>query len=301
MLFDYKHCNICPRQCGADRGVGNGICGCGNKPRIARAAPHYWEEPCISGIRGSGAVFFSGCNLMCGFCQNRELSACHVGTDVDIERLAEIFLELQDAGVHNINLVTPTPWVPWIKAALELAWNKGLWIPAVFNTGGYDTPETIKALRGYIGVYLPDFKYREPLLAGKLSGAYDYPVFAEKALFEMVNQRGEAVLDDEGMMIRGVIVRHLVLPGHIENSLRTLEYLKKEYGNGIYVSIMNQYTPMPGAEGELARPLTKAEYAEVVSYARSIGIVNGFIQEGETAKESFIPEWNGFGVQTGRG
>ena len=234
---------------------------------------------------------------MCGFCQNRELSVCHAGTDIDTERLAEIFLELQNAGVHNINLVTPTPWVPWIKAALEIAWSKGLWIPTVFNTGGYDTPETIQALRGYIGVYLPDFKYRDPLLSGRLSGAYDYPVFAEKALFEMVNQRGEAVFDEEGMMIRGVIVRHLVLPGHIDNSLKTLDYLQKEYGNSIYVSIMNQYTPMPGAEGELSRTLTEAEYAEVVSYARSIGIVNGFIQEGETAKESFIPEWNGLGVK----
>ncbi len=295
-MSEKNYCRLCPRECGADRETETGACGCGRTLRIARAAPHYWEEPCISGVRGSGAVFFSGCNLKCIFCQNKRLSYGYEGVDIDFLRLSEIFIELQEQGVHNINLVTPTPWSDVIKRSLDMAWEKGLWLPTVYNTGGYETPETIKSLRGYIGVYLPDFKYISPSLSERLSGAYDYPEFAKRSLYEMVEQRGEPLFDEEGIMTKGVIVRHLVLPGEIENSLSVLDYLKSEYGNSIYISIMNQYTPTAGADGELSRPLRDEEYDAVLSYARELGIKNGFIQEKGTAKESFIPEWNGLGV-----
>ena len=293
----FSPCCLCPHVCGVLRQYGQtGFCGCGDRPVIARAAPHYWEEPCISGSRGSGAVFFSGCNLGCVFCQNRELSRGHAGFPVGTERLSEIFLELQEKGVHNINLVTPTPWAEFIPPALELAWEQGLWIPVVYNCGGYELPTVIDSLRGYVGVYLPDFKYMDPSLAAVLSGAPDYPEIAKVSLDRMVAQRGEAVFDGDGMMIKGVIVRHLVLPGHTDDSVRILDYLHREYGNSIYISIMNQYTPMPGMTGELSRRLTDREYAEVVAYARGAGITNGFIQEGGTAEESFIPVWDGEGV-----
>ncbi len=291
MNFDERHCRLCPRGCGADRRSAAGLCRCGNLPRIARAAPHFWEEPCLSGTRGSGAVFFSGCNLGCRFCQNREISRGGAGNEFTSDRLASLFLSLQAQGVHNINLVTPTPWVPWITEALEAAWREGLWLPVVYNSGGYESLPTLRALRGYISVYLPDFKYIDPDVAGKLSGARDYPEQAKKALWEMVEQRGEAVFDD-GIMMRGVIVRHLVLPGYLENSFGTLEYLRREYGDSIRISIMNQYTPMPGAEGAPDRPLTEEEYDRVLDFARRIGITNAYIQEGGTAKERFIPSWD---------
>lgn len=290
-------CYLCPRTCGVLRRSDSvGYCGCGDRPVIARAAPHHWEEPCISGTRGSGAVFFSGCNLRCVFCQNRELSRGHAGIPVDTMRLSEIFLSLQEKGVHNINLVTPTPWTDFILPALELAWEKGLWIPAVYNCGGYELPSVIDSMRGYIGVYLPDFKYMDSALAEKMSDAPDYPDIAKASLDRMVAQRGNPVFDSEGIMTRGVIVRHLVLPGHTDDSVKILDYLRREYGDSIYISIMSQYTPMPGMTGELSRRLTEAEYSEVVNYARGIGISNGFIQDGASAEESFIPVWDGEGV-----
>lgn len=296
-MLSHSPCRLCPHLCGALRESGCvGRCGCGNQPTIACAAPHYWEEPCISGTRGSGAIFFSGCNLGCVFCQNRELSREHVGIPVGINRLSEIFLELQKKNVHNINLVTPTPWVASILPALERAWGNGLWLPVVYNCGGYELPSVIDSLRGYIGVYLPDFKYYDASLAERLSGVRNYPDSAMASLDRMVAQRGDAVFDSEGIMIKGVIVRHLVLPGHTDDSIRLLDRLYREYGDSIYISIMNQYTPMPEMTGELARSLSDREYSEVVGYARELGITNGFVQEGGTVGESFIPVWDGEGV-----
>ncbi len=293
-----KGCNLCPRECGAERVKGQiGFCGCKDTLRVARAAPHFWEEPCISGTRGSGTVFFSGCNLRCVFCQNIDLSRKYIGEEISTERLSEIFIELQGQGVHNINLVTPTPWIAEIKNALDMSWERGLYIPTVFNCGGYESAEAIRSLRGYIGVYLPDFKYIDSKLSGELSLASDYPEQAKKALYEMALQRGDVHFNGEGIMTQGVIVRHLVLPGYIENSLETLEYLYTEYGDSIYISIMNQYTPMAGMKGSLARTVTEAEYREVLDFAEKLGIKSGFIQEGGAAKESFIPEWNGVGVR----
>ncbi len=286
-------CKLCPRECGVNREAGElGFCRCGNTVRIARAALHFWEEPCISGKNGSGAVFFSGCNLKCIFCQNREISNECVGREASEDELADIFLRLQGEGAHNINLVTPTPWADKIKTALSLAWDKGMYIPAVYNCGGYESYDVIRSLRGYAKIYLPDFKYLDPKLSAELSGAADYPETAKKALYEMVEQRGEARFDDEGMMSSGVIVRHLVLPGQLENSFAVLKYLNEEYGDDIYISIMNQYTPMSGMSGELSRPLSREEYDSVISHARSIGIKNAFIQEGGTVSGSFIPKWS---------
>ncbi len=292
-----KGCFLCPRKCGAERKSGQiGICGCGSSLKVARAAPHFWEEPCISGTRGSGTIFFSGCNLKCSFCQNQILSRDCFGYEITEKRLSEIFTELQALGVHNINLVTPTPWTDEIKAALDLAWENGFWLPTVYNCGGYELSETIKSLSGYIGVYLTDFKYCDNKLAEKLSGAYDYPETAKRALYEMVKQRGEAVFDSEGIMTKGVIVRHLVLPDQLENTFSVLEYLKNEYQNSIYISIMNQFTPLGDSNGGLSRSLTEEEYSSVLDFAEKLGIENGFIQEGKTAEESFIPIWDGTGV-----
>ena len=290
-------CDLCPRSCLADREHGKtGFCGCTDTVRIARAAPHFWEEPCISGNRGSGTVFFSGCNLRCVFCQNHPLSVEHAGTDVSPERLAEIFLSLQEQNVHNINLVTPTPWIPHIKASLETAWEKGLWLPVVYNSGGYESANALRSLAGYIRIYLPDFKYIDGELASSLSLAPDYPEMSKRSLCEMVRQTDSPVFDSDGIMTRGVIVRHLVLPGHIENSIKTLDYLHEEYGDSIYISIMSQYTPMPDMKGDLSRTLSEDEYSTVVNHALDIGISNAFIQEGGAAKESFIPLWDGTGV-----
>jgi len=286
-------CTLCPRHCRADRvGGARGFCRVGSDILVARAAPHLWEEPCLCGEKGAGTVFFGGCNLGCIYCQNRAISRDAVGNAVTVEQLADIFLSLQAQGVANLDLVTPTPWVPQIKKALEIGWEKGLYLPVVYNCGGYESVEAIASLRGYVSVYMPDFKYRDPALGRTLSGVPDYPARAMEALREMVSQRGEPRFDHDGLMTRGVLVRHLVLPGHIEDSKAVLSYLHHEYGDDIYISIMNQYTPMAGMTGELARPLTGREYAEVVDYARALGIRNAFIQEGGAVGESFIPEFN---------
>ncbi len=290
-------CSLCPRACGVNRLQGQrGFCRVGDTPLVTRAAPHLWEEPCLCGEGGSGTVFFGGCNLGCVFCQNRAISREAIGTPVTVERLAAIFLSLAEQGVANLNLVTPTPWVPFLREALDLAWSQGFWLPVVYNCGGYEDVAAIASLRGYVSVYLPDFKYFDPALGQRLSGVPDYPARAMEALREMVDQRGEPHITEEGLMTRGVIVRHLVLPGHIEDSKRVLSYLHDEYGDRIYISIMNQYTPMPGMIGELSRPLTEEEYAEVVAHARRIGIRRAFIQEGGAVSESFIPAFDGLGV-----
>ena len=295
-----KNCRLCPRNCGADRLSGKrGYCGAGAEILVARAALHMWEEPCISGSEGSGAVFFSGCSLGCVFCQNRSISRGERGEKISAERLAQIMLELQDQKANNINLVTAGHFVPQIAAALALAKEQGLRIPVVYNSSGYEKAETLGMLSGLVDVYLPDFKYMDSELAAAYSRAPDYVETAKAALREMVSQTGLPMFDERGMITRGVIVRHLLLPGHVADSRRVVEYLFKTYGNRIYISLMNQYTPIPAVAADplLSRKVTKREYDRLVDYALSLGVEQGFIQEGETAKESFIPEFDGEGVK----
>lgn len=286
-------CTLCPRACHADRAGGQpGYCGMDDTVRLARAALHAWEEPCISGERGSGTVFFSGCPLRCVYCQNHEIACGTLGRSVTIEELARCFLALQDQGAHNLNLVTPTHYVPQICAALDLARADGLRLPVVYNTGSYETVDTIKRMAGYAQIYLPDLKYMDTDTAKAYSNAPDYFPRACAAIAQMVRQAGDPVFDEEtGLMQRGVIVRHLILPGHVAESKRIVRYLHETYGDHIYMSLMNQYTPLAqvAAFPELCRTLTAAEYDEVVDYAIEIGVENGFIQEEGTAKESFIP------------
>ena len=265
----------------------------------ARAALHMWEEPCISGKKGSGAVFFSGCGLRCCFCQNRDIAIGKSGLEITEDRLAEIFLELQEQGAANLNLVTGAHYVPQIIAALDLAREQGLRLPVVYNSSGYEKVETVKMLEGYVEVYLPDYKYVESNLAEKYSRAEDYPETAAAAIAEMVRQTGPAVFDEEGYMRRGTIVRNLILPGHTRNSIKVLEYLHRTYGNQIYISIMNQYTPVFEQKEfkELNRRVTQREYEKVLNAALELGIENGFFQDGETARESFIPAFDYEGIR----
>lgn len=299
--LSYEECVLCPRACHVNRSVlgQKGLCGMPDRVRIARAALHFWEETCISGKEGSGAVFFSGCNLRCVFCQNREISAGGAGIEISVERLSDIFLELQEQGANNINLVTPTHYLLSVAEALEKAKQKGLRVPVVYNCGGYESVEALKRIEGLVDIYLPDYKYVSAELAARYSAAEDYPQRAWEALAEMYRQTGEAVLDERGMMRRGVIVRHLILPGHTKEAIAVLQKLYATYGNTICYSIMNQYTPLPYVAKEypeLNRRLTKREYDKVIDAAVSMGIENGYIQEGETAKESFIPPFDGTGT-----
>ncbi len=300
MLELLKECRLCPRECGVNRLAGQkGRCGAvGEKVKVARAALHYWEEPCISGSRGSGAVFFSYCPLGCVYCQNREISRGDAGKEIPVSRLAEIFLELQGKQAHNINLVTPTHYVPQIVLALREAKEKGLSIPVVFNCGGYEKPETLKLLEGLVDVWLPDFKYVSTEHAAKYSGAADYLENAKAALSEMARQAGEPVFDIHGIMTRGVIVRHLVLPGMSKESKKILRYLHRTYGDRIYLSIMSQFTPLENVKDypEIDRTVTESEYENLLDFAMNIGIENAYIQEGGTADESFIPPFDCEGV-----
>lgn len=298
-------CELCPRECGADRQAGAaGFCGVPSEVYLARAALHFWEEPCISGTRGSGTVFFSGCVLGCVYCQNYEVAHARAGQAVSISRLAEIFLELQAQGAHNINLVTPTHYVPQIRTAALEAREKGLSIPFVFNCGGYEKTDTLQMLEGIVDIYLTDFKYMDPEAARRYSGAGDYPEKAKAALAEMVRQCPSAEFDDEGIMQKGVIVRHLLLPGMVKNGKAVLDYLYGTYGDQIWVSLMNQYTPFPRVKErypEIGRKVTKREYRSLVDHALDLGFVNAFIQEGGTAEESFIPAFDGEGVVPSKG
>ena len=295
----YDACRLCPRLCGANRNAGKtGYCGMTASLTAARAALHMWEEPCISGSAGSGTVFFSGCSLQCIFCQNRTISAGRSGKEISKDRLADIFLELQDKGALNINLVTGAHYIPHIIHALDRAKKQGLRIPVVYNSSGYERVETLKLLEGCVDIYLPDFKYMDPDLAAKFSGARDYPASAKAAIREMVRQTGPCVFDQDGKIIRGTVVRHLILPMHTKDSRRVVEYLLKTYGGQIYISLMNQYTPpdQPLPAPELNRRVTDREYEKVLSKALELGLVNGFFQEGKTAEESFIPAFDNEGV-----
>lgn len=295
-------CDLCPRKCLVDRKKGEkGICGQTENLKVARAALHFWEEPCISGDAGSGAVFFSGCPLHCVFCQNENIANGTVGKEISVERLAEIFLELQEKGANNINLVTPGHFVPQITKALDLAKQEGLKLPIVYNTSSYETVETIKRLEGYVDIYLPDFKYMSSALSRKYSHAPDYAKVAKEAIAEMVRQTKEAQFvdgDEDNLILKGTIVRHLMLPGCMADSMQILKYLHETYGDMIYISIMNQFTPLSNLEKypELNRRITDEEYETLVDYAIDIGIENGFVQEGDTAEESFIPAFDCEGV-----
>lgn len=297
-----KICTLCPRNCMADRQNGKtGVCGQTEELKVARAALHYWEEPCISGDKGSGAVFFSGCALHCVYCQNQNIANGSAGKIISTERLCEMFFELKEQGANNINLVTPGHFVPQIIKALKQAKAQGMDLPIVYNTGSYENVETIKMLEGMVDIYLPDFKYMDSVLSQRYSYAPDYSLVAKAAISEMVRQTGTPVFDDlgeEGLLKKGTMVRHLVLPGHTKDSKEIVRYLYETYGDTVYISIMNQYTPLEAVSKypELNRKLTETEYDEVVDYAIELGVENGFIQEGETAEESFIPEFNCEGV-----
>ena len=295
----YEECRLCPRECGVNRKEGQtGFCQMDGTLRVARAALHMWEEPCISGKRGSGAVFFSGCNLRCVYCQNFDIAAGTRGKEISRERLSEIFLELQAQNANNINLVTPSHYVLQIREALLLAKEKGLTVPIVYNCGGYESVEALQALDGLIDIYLTDFKYMVPSLAKAYSRAEDYPETAKRALAEMVRQTGEAVFDENGLMKKGVIVRHLLLPGAVKNAKAVVKYVYEMYGDTVWLSLMSQYTPLPQVENisPLNRKTTKREYERLLDYTFSLGVTNAFLQEGPVAEESFIPEFDGRGI-----
>lgn len=300
-LQDLSDCILCPRECHVDRVSGQtGFCGQSDRILAARAALHFWEEPCLSGTNGSGTVFFSGCNLGCVYCQNHTIAQGQTGREITVERLSEIFLELQDKKAHNINLVTPTHYVPQIITALRTAKDNGLTIPVVYNTSGYEKADTLKRLEGLIDIYLPDLKYHDTALSARYSDAPDYFVKAAAAIDEMLRQTGRPVFIDgeDSLMLKGVIVRHLLLPDCEEDSRYLLRFLHETYGNDIYVSIMNQYTPMPQVAHipALNRKISPEEYDRIIDYAIHIGIESGFIQEDETASESFIPAFDCEGV-----
>lgn len=290
-FLSYECCELCARRCRVDRTKGNtGFCKSIDTMKITRAELHHWEEPIISSTRGSGTIFFSGCSLGCIYCQNSKISRASVGTPVTPFELANEMLRLEGEGAHNINFVTPTHFAPSIAETIIVARDFGLSVPTVYNTGSYDTVKTVKGLEGLIDIYLPDLKYYRAMSAEKLSYAKDYPAVARDAIAEMVRQKPVPIIQD-GIMKSGVIVRILLLPSHVAEAKLSLRYIFDTYGNNVYLSLMNQYTPMNGMVSPLNRTVTNTEYAELVSYAERIGVVNAFIQEGGTQSESFIPDF----------
>ena len=292
---------MCPRHCRAARDNGEkGFCQETDRLRVARAALHMWEEPCISGEEGSGTVFFTGCNLRCVYCQNYDLSRSEKGKEITVSRLAEIFLELQQKGANNINLVTPTHFVPKIIEALRTARTQGLHLPVIYNTGGYESEETLVMLDGWIDVYLPDFKYWDSEQALRYSQAQDYVETVKKAIGAMYQQTGACRFDKNGKIQKGVIVRHLLLPGELMAAKEIVHYLYESYGDSVYMSLMNQYTPLDTLDRmkypELGRKVSEEEYDELVDYAIDLGVECAYIQEGDTAEESFIPPFTLEGV-----
>lgn len=300
-----NHCRLCPRACGADRAAGKpGFCGADDRLMVARAALHHWEEPCLSGdpqdVRGSGTVFFSGCPLRCCYCQNFPISQEGVGKAISAERLAEIFLRLQHDGARNLNLVTATQYLPWVICALDFAKQHGLTLPVVYNTGGYETVETVRALAPYVDVWLTDFKYASPDLAARFSAAPDYPMVAEQALRQMLTQTGVPLYDSEGFLYRGVIVRHLALPGCVADSkqvLQILARLQQEIGISFVPSLMSQFTPFyKAAEHGLGRRITTYEYRQVIEESIRLGLTHGYMQEKSSAREEYTPPFDLEGV-----
>ena len=300
-----QHCTLCPRACGANRAAGAvGVCGAGDTLRVARAALHHWEEPCLSGDpqapTGSGTVFFSGCTLRCCYCQNFPISQQGVGKEISAARLSEIFLELQQGGAKNINLDTATQFLPWVTEALDTARARGLRLPIVYNTGGYETVETVKALQGYVDIWLADFKYASREVSAERSAAADYPAVAEAALRQMLLQTGAPVYDADGYLQRGVIVRHLALPGHTQDSLavlQTLARLREETATPFVPSLMSQFTPFYKAAGHgLGRRITSYEYRKVIDEAVRLGLTDGYMQEKSSAQEEYTPPFDLQGV-----
>ena len=298
MLELYKKCNLCPRNCLIDRSKTLGYCKATDKVKVARSALHHFEEPSISGNNGSGTIFFSNCNLKCCYCQNKEISTDGFGKEITIERLSEMMLELEEKHANNINLVTPTHYVPSIIEAIKLARSKGLSIPIVYNTSGYENVETLKLLKGYIDIYLTDFKYFDNKLGKDLSKCSNYFEVASKALDEMYRQTGKNKFNDNGLMTKGIIVRCLVLPTKSDDTKKIINYLYKKYQDNIYLSIMNQYTPVNFIKDYpyLNKTISEDEYNEVIDYAIDLGIKNAYMQEGGTCSESFIPSFDLEGV-----
>lgn len=287
-------CNLCPRNCNADREFGKlGYCKAGNKMVIARYSLHRWEEPIISGKKGSGTIFFSYCNMRCCFCQNYEISEFHKGRIVTIEEFSDICLDLEKSGASNINLVTPTHYVPQIASVLKRIKNKELNIPVVYNTSSYENIGTLMMMKGLVDIYLADLRYYDDKLGEKYSLCKDYFETATMAIDEMYRQVGGILLDSDGMIKRGLVVRVLILPGHVEDAKNIIKYLYKTYKDEIFISIMNQYTPVNKCKFDnLNRKVSDDEYDDVVNYAIDLGVTNAFVQEGEAASESFIPEFN---------
>ena len=291
-MISLENCKLCPRNCGVNRSKRVGFCGAKDKMVVARAALHFYEEPVISGINGSGAIFFSYCNLKCIFCQNYEISWEHIGKEISVKKFSDICIRLQNEGAHNINLVTPTHFIPLVKEGLILAKKKGLSIPVVYNCSGYENVEALKMLDGLIDIYMPDFKYWDDDIAFKYSKCNDYKKYAIDAICEMYRQVGKFTLDNNGLMLKGVIVRHLLLPKRKDDAKRIVEYLYNTYGDNIFISIMNQYTPIKKLEfDELNHSVFDDEYDEVINFACDLGVSNAFIQEGGTQKKSFIPDF----------
>ncbi|MCE5196653.1 MAG: radical SAM protein [Negativicutes bacterium] len=292
--MEQQRCTLCPRQCGVMRqehGESKGYCGLPWLPGVCRAALHFGEEPNLSGQSGSGAVFFSGCVLRCSYCQNYRISRRSCGKAVNAAQLAAIFQELQAAGAHNINLVSPTPYVPLIVQALRL---QPLRIPVVYNSSGYERVETLRQLEGLVDIYLPDYKYHQADLALQYSGAADYPQKAQAAILEMYRQVGLPQHDPDGMMQSGLMIRHLILPGHTKNSIAALQWLAEALPKGVYISLMAQYCPPAGLTlpAELQRRITRREYTKVANALLELGLENGFFQKRSAASEEYLPDWN---------
>lgn len=292
-MKELEKCGICPHKCKVNRANGEyGRCRCNDKIKIALVSTHEYEEPCISGKNGSGTVFFSNCNLSCMYCQNYEISQLGKGREITIEELAKIFLKQQEKNVNNINLVTPTMYAYQIIEAIKIARKNGLKLPIIYNTNGYENVETIRALDGYVDVYLPDLKYYSDIISRKYSGVNSYFKIATEAIKEMYRQVGQATFNEDGIITKGVIVRHLVLPNHLQNTKHILKWIKENLGD-IYVSIMAQYFPTYKAKGdsEIGRKLTKKEYKEIENYLYTLNLKNGYIQELGEHEEEYVPRW----------
>ena len=293
MVTEMSVCNLCPRGCAVDRKTDKGYCSSGDEIILSKAMLHMWEEPCISGTNGSGAVFFGGCHLGCIYCQNSAIALNQRGRKVSEKELCDVFLDLQKRGAHNINLVTPTHFADKIANVVSMAKKEGLCVPVIYNTGGYERKETVAMLKDTVDVYLPDFKYINSDTAQKYSNAPDYPQRAKEALEEMVQQKSVIKKDLGGLVTEGVIVRHMLLPGSLKNSKAVIEYLYKTYGDSIYISIMNQYTPIKEFEDhpELSFVPTQREYQKLIDYALSLGVKNAYIQGDGASSKEFIPDF----------
>ena len=298
MIQQLLHCDLCPRRCGVNRYRTTGTCGAGAEVTVAKAFLHQWEEPCISGERGSGTVFFTHCNLRCLYCQNYSISHQGVGKCITVERLADIFLELQDKGAHNVNLVTPTPYTPHVAQAITLARQRSLRVPVVHNNGGYESVATLRQLEGLVDVYLPDLKYHDSRLSRMWSGAPDYFERAAESIREMLRQVGVPVLDGDGMLVRGLMIRHLTLPGALDDSKRVVDWVLDNLPREVYLNLMSQYTPLGEASAHpaLTGCVPRAQYDALVEYAMERGLDNGFIQDTDSAGPEYVPVFDLDGV-----